>query len=102
MYYYIGLLLLTFHINFKEHSINYIRKGINNFTYLMRSLIINLGGDDNVDINFPVLDVNGLIGKTIAVGDRASMIQLINDKNFRVSVRVGKDLVLGEIIYYLL
>ena len=69
-----------------------------NFTYLMRSLIINLGKNDSVEINYPVLDVNGLVGKIIAVGDKASQVQLINDKNFIVSVRVGKDLVLGEFI----
>ena len=69
-----------------------------NFTYLMRSLIINLGKNDSVEINYPVLDVNGLVGKIIAVGNRASKVQLINDKNFIVSVRVGKDLVLGEFI----
>ena len=69
-----------------------------NFTYLMRSLIINLGKNDSIETNYPVLDVNGLVGKIIAVGDKASQVQLINDKNFIVSVRVGKDLVLGEFI----
>jgi len=69
-----------------------------NSTYLRRSLIINLGEKDSVAINSPVLDTNGLIGKIIHVGDRASGIQLINDKNFTVSVRVGKDLVLGEFV----
>ena len=76
-----------------------IGKIINNSSsYLMRTLTINLGKKDGVSFNLPVLDINGLFGKIIAVGDRASQIQLINDKNFRVSIRVGDDLSLGEFI----
>ena len=76
-----------------------IGKIINNSSsYLMRTLTINLGKKDGVSFNLPVLDINGLFGKIIAVGDRASQIQLINDKNFRVSIRVGDDISLGEFI----
>ena len=42
--------------------------------------------------------MNGLLGKTISVGDRASLVQLITDKNFRVSVRVGEKWNLGLFI----
>ena len=66
-----------------------------NFSYLMRTLTINLGKPDSITPNLPVIDINGLIGKTIAVGDRASQVQLINDKNFKISVRLGKDFSLG-------
>ena len=73
-----------------------IGKVINsNFSYLMRTLTINLGRSDSIENNLPVLDINGLVGKTIAVGDRASQVQLISDKNFKVSVRLGKNFSLG-------
>ena len=61
----------------------------------MRTLTINLGKPDSITSNLPVIDINGLIGKTIAVGDRASQVQLINDKNFKISVRLGEDFSLG-------
>ncbi len=73
-----------------------IGKVINsNFSYLMRTLTINLGSTDSISGNLPVLDVNGLIGKTISIGEVASQVQLISDKNFKVSVRLGKDFSLG-------
>ena len=76
-----------------------IAKIINdNSSYLMRTLSINLGKSYNLEEDNVVVDINGLFGRIIAVGDRSSQIQLINDKNFRVSIRVGDDLSLGEFI----
>tara|TARA_B100001750_G_C15145545_1_gene416908 strand:- start:97 stop:633 length:537 start_codon:yes stop_codon:yes gene_type:complete len=76
-----------------------IAKIINdNSSYLMRTLSINLGKSYNLEEDNVVVDINGLFGRIIAVGDRSSQIQLINDKNFRVSIRVGNDLSLGEFI----
>jgi len=48
-----------------------------------------------VSTNQAVMDMNGLLGKTITVGDKASKIQMINDKNFAVSVRVGEKMILS-------
>ena len=74
-----------------------IAKVVNdNYSYLMRTITINLGLDDNLEINLPVVDINGLIGKVEVVSDRVSNVQLITDKNFIVSVRVGKDMSIGE------
>ena len=44
------------------------------------------------------MDENGLLGKTIQVGDHAALTQLITDKNFRVSIRIGLDRALGLFI----
>ena len=57
-----------------------------NSSYLMRTLSINLGESYNLEEDNVVVDINGLFGRIIAVGDRSSQIQLINDKNFRVSI----------------
>ena len=74
-----------------------IAKVVNdNYSYLMRTITINLGMKDGVESNLPVVDVNGLIGKIEACSDRASKVQLITDKNFVISVRVGSDMVIGE------
>ena len=56
------------------------------------SIILNVGSDDNINKNQAVLDMEGLVGKTITIGEKASKVQLITDKNFGVSVKVGKSL----------
>jgi rod shape-determining protein MreC len=66
-----------------------------NFSSLVQSITIDIGEDENIFPNLGVLDMNGLLGKTIAVGDRATQIQLITDKNFRVSIRAGEERILG-------
>jgi len=65
-------------------------------SFLSRTMTINLGLNDGIKQNLPVVDINGLIGKVISVGDKASQVQLITDKNFIVSVRVGNDMSVGE------
>ena len=69
-----------------------------NTSYLTRTLTVNLGESYGIKENNTVVDINGLFGRIVAVGDRASRIRLINDKNFRVSIRVGDYLSLGEFI----
>ena len=66
-----------------------------NFSSSVSSVIIDVGHKEGIEKNQSVMDMNGLLGKTISVGDKASKIQLINDKNFAVSVKVGKDMVLS-------
>ena len=62
----------------------------------MRTITINLGMKDGIEPNLPVVDINGLIGKIEVSSDNASKVQLITDKNFAVSVRVGSDMGVGE------
>ena len=45
--------------------------------------------------NAPVIDMFGLVGRIISRGLLSSQVQLISDKNFRLSVRVGKNRSLG-------
>ena len=61
----------------------------------INSLIVDLSKIDGIKVNQAVMDMNGLIGKTINIGENGSKVQLINDKNFAVSIKVGIDKVLG-------
>ncbi len=61
----------------------------------VRTITLDVGRDMGVEVNLPVMDMNGLIGKTVAVGDNATLVQLITDKNFKVSIRVGDKRSLG-------
>ena len=52
------------------------------------SLSIDIGLESGVEENDPVITPKGIIGKTTIVGDNASIVQMINDVNFRLSVRI--------------
>ena len=58
---------------------------------MSHTITIDVGKLDGIINNLPILDENGLIGKTVNVGDKVSIAQLISDKNYRVSIRVGDD-----------
>ena len=70
----------------------------NRHSFMLQSIIIDVGEKDNIKKNQPVIDMVGLMGKTISVGDIATKVQLITDKNYRVSIRVGKEKSLGIFI----
>ena len=52
------------------------------------SILINGGEIDGIKKNQAVLTPKGVIGKTIEAADNASIVQLITDSNFRLSVRI--------------
>jgi len=52
------------------------------------SLSIDIGLESGVEENDPVITPKGIIGKTTIVGDNVTIVQLINDVNFRLSVRI--------------
>lgn len=56
--------------------------------YLSSSLSIDIGLESGIEENAPVITPKGIIGKTTIVGDNGAIVQLINDVNFRLSVRI--------------
>ena len=56
--------------------------------HLSSSLSIDIGSESEVSINDPIMTPNGIIGKTVIVGRNKSIVQLINDATFRLSVRI--------------
>lgn len=64
-------------------------------TSSIQSVIVDVGSNDSIIHELGVIDMKGLIGKIISVGNNASFVQLITDKNYRVSVRVGEERTLG-------
>lgn len=59
-----------------------------------RNVIINAGSSDQVLANLPVVDEEGLVGRTIEVGRMTSRVLLITDFNSRVPVRLER---IGEV-----
>jgi len=66
-----------------------------NFIESPNSVIIDIGNDYEISKNQAVIDLNGLLGKTITIGSHASKVQVVTDKNFAVSVKVGADMQLA-------
>ncbi len=65
---------------------------------ILSTITLNVGTRHGVEPNFPVLALNGLLGKTMSVTPNASVVQLITDRNFRLSVKVGSEGVRGILI----
>lgn len=57
----------------------------------VRSMLVNAGQRDGVRKGLPVVVGEGLIGRVVDIGDRASRILLIDDLNSRIPVVVGPD-----------
>ena len=85
-------------LNFaNDQVINYRTANVVNYHFGItnQTIIIDMGLLDSLTNNLPVMDENGLLGKIISIDNHASLIQLITDKNIRVSVRVGEERTLG-------
>ncbi len=88
-------------LNFIENQpLNFLSANVvgYNFGLPTQSITLDIGSKEGVAKNLTVMDENGLLGKTIKVGDHAALTQLITDKNFRVSVRIGQERALGLFI----
>ena len=88
-------------LNFsKDQPLNFLTANVvgHNFGIPTQSITINIGREQGLVKNLTVMDENGLLGKTFKVGENATLAQLITDKNFRVSVRIGKERAFGLFI----
>ena len=86
--------MLRFKESYKNISLKPANKVNHNYSSIF-SIIVNVGKEDGIQKNQAVIDMNGLIGKTITIGKNGSKIQLITDRNFAVSVKVGEEMLLS-------
>ena len=88
-------------LNFIENQpLNFLSGNVvgYNFGLPIQSITLDIGSKEGVAKNLTIMDENGLLGKTIKVGNHVALSQLITDKNFRVSVRIGQEQALGLFI----
>ena len=52
------------------------------------SFTLDVGSINGVKVNQAVLVPQGIVGKTLVVGNTSTIVQSINDVNFRLSVRI--------------
>lgn len=64
-------------------------------TPIFNSITIDVGSSRKVKPNMPVISIDGIVGKTISVGDHSTLVQISNDVNFRLSVKFQLSRVLG-------
>jgi len=58
---------------------------------LMSSIMVDVGQNQGIRENQAVLSINGIVGKTISVGKKASVVQIMTDYNFRISVKLEES-----------
>lgn len=56
-----------------------------------RSVLLNTGSVDGIREGLAVVDQNGVVGQTVAVGRRAARVLLLTDFNSRIPVRLGRS-----------
>ncbi len=66
-----------------------------NYVGFSHALLIDVGEDRGIKENFPVVTDDGLVGKIALVGPHTSVVQLINDMNFRASAMIQRSRVVG-------
>lgn len=77
-------------LNFKrETTIEIIPAKVTNMglTSNLLSMTIDVGSEARIKKNNPVLTPSGIIGKITVVNKKSSIVQLISDPDFRISVR---------------
>jgi len=80
--------MLKFKESYKHLSLQPANVMNHSFSSSPNSILIDVG-KNKVNKNQAVIDMEGLLGKTISIGNKASKVQIITDKNFAVSVKVG-------------
>ena len=88
-------------LNFaKEQPLNFLTANVvgHNFGLPTQSITIDIGSKEGVIKNLTIMDEKGLLGKTFKVGEHVALAQLITDKNFRVSIRIGQERAFGLFI----
>ena len=80
-----GLLEYSRESSFELLAAKVINMGISSN---ISSITLDVGRKDGVTKNQPVLVPSGVIGKTLIVGESTTLVQCINDINYRLSVRI--------------
>lgn len=78
-------------LDFKENmQLNLLSVKVTNMglTTKVIAFSINCGSEQGIEVNNPVIVPNGVIGKIYSVTENSAIVQLINDSDFRIGVRI--------------
>lgn len=62
---------------------------------LITAVTINVGPGHDLRPNLAVINVDGVVGKTISVGPETAVVQLMTDYSFRLSVKIARSETVG-------
>lgn len=85
-------------LGFKKSSkkklipVSIIRQNYEGFSHTFH---VNVGSKDGVEVSSPVVSSTGLIGKTVLSSSNSSVIQVLDDINFRVGAMIQRSRVSG-------
>lgn len=65
----------------------------------IQTAVIDIGSEDGIEQNDPVLTEKGVVGKIILVSKSESIVQLMNDVNYRLAVRIQPSSAAGIMRY---
>ena len=77
---------------YKLVPVSLIRKNSQGFSH---SFYINVGSNDGIDKNMPVVSSEGLVGRVVSSSEDASIIQAIDDINIRISAMIQRSRLSG-------
>ncbi len=67
--------------------------------YFVKTLTLDVGSDQGVRKNMPVIAPAGLVGKILTVSGNTSEAQLILDHNFRAACKIQRSRIHGILVY---
>ena len=70
-----------------------------NMNLVRNYFTLNVGTDDGVELNMPVISEKGLVGKIINVSDQYSIVEIIKSKSCRVSVMNERSRISGILVW---
>ena len=68
-------------------------------SYLRNTITLNIGEEDGVKANMPIISEAGLVGKVVITSGRYSIGQVVRNKDFRVTAIVERSRVYGIIVW---
>lgn len=79
----------------KEIGLIAARVIVRNISGFINGLVLDIGQEDSVAKNMPLVVTDGLVGKIYQVGKKHSIGHLLLDRNFRVSAKIQRSRVNG-------
>ncbi len=69
-------------------------------TPIFNSFLVDVGKNSGVKPDMAVITGEGVIGKTVAVGDNSTIVQNMKDSNYRLSIKFQSSRVTGILKWY--
>lgn len=66
----------------------------------MNGVLLNRGADDSVNVNDPIINIDGVIGKVVETGQQTSLAEILAAPNARISVRIQPSGARGILQWY--